>query len=142
MESLAAKAPLSIKLVLPVIVILFAVAVGLPKGAGFWAAWYLMKAVLSLAAFVALSALGFLACVTARARFEKILENNKKWEALQAHSGTAVEAMGRTVAALSSPPLAGLVFTGTLPNLRMSPTDLLFTNHGIPFEVSKELGML
>lgn len=141
MHPLVQNAPLAVKAALPVAIVLFAVAVGLPSGGG-RVAFLIFRSIAGLLAFVGLFLAGFAGLTVARVRFEKILEASKRWEALKAYSGPAKTTAGPPgiPGALQTAPAPMPGFSGVLPNLKQAPVDILFTNWGMPYELSREFG--
>jgi hypothetical protein len=121
---------------------MFAVVFGLP-GHGIWLVLSTLKWALTFGGFLLLFAGGFVWMVHARERFQKLLDHSQKWqEAIGIHgplgpqqssfAGVAPE-FSRSIVTL--PP-----FTHGLPDLKIKPVDILFTNYQIPYEISQEFG--
>lgn len=142
---LAARLSPAQRLLLPVVIVIFAVVVGLP-GHGIWLVLGTLKMVLTFGGFVLLFAGSFLWLIHARERLQKLLDHSQKWqEAIGLHGPQGPQQGGSNYGGIATSDFSRSIvtlppFTHGLPDLKMKPVDILFTNYQIPYEISQEFG--
>lgn len=122
----------------PVALVCFVLILSFPSF-GLWLVAGTLKAAAQLAAFLLLFSAGLLALIIARLRFEKILEQSRRWEEVRDKVGVGAEAEAAPPAITS---LGSFFLHSSVASVesKQPPDDILFSKWKLPLPVAKELG--